>query len=86
MAEFQEATFHGDAEFDEATFHAVFSFNRVHVLRLDDVLLNMYRVWPGPFTVRPDPADPTRGTLALRYPQVEEPEPAPPPSGPPPDN
>lgn len=40
--------------------------------------LNERRKWPDGYTVRPDPADPTRGTL-IRANQAEEPEPAGPP-------
>jgi len=32
------------------------------VLDLDDPDLNKHRVWPDGYTIRPDPADPTRGT------------------------
>jgi hypothetical protein len=50
------------------------------VLHLDDPELNSRRVWPDGYTIDPDSADPTRGTL-VRAEQVERPEPAgPPPS------
>jgi hypothetical protein len=82
--EFHGATFHGDAWFNEATFTRDNRGEGVagaHVLRLDDSDLNKRRVWPNGFTVRPDTADPTRGTL-VRAEQVEEPAPAIPPTGP----
>ena len=74
--EFHGATFQGDAWFNDATFT---DDNRgegvagAHVLRLDDSDLNQRRVWPNGFTVRPDPADPTRGRL-VRAEHVQEPE------------
>lgn len=81
--EFHLATFHGAARFNDATFT---SGNRdegvagAHVLHLDDSDPRKRRVWPNGFTVRPDTADPTRGTLVRT--EVEEPEPAVPPPDP----
>jgi Pentapeptide repeats (9 copies) len=71
---FQLATFTGDAVFDEATFTAQVWFQRAaltgdaqyreaKVLHLDDRLLKEQRSWLPGWTVRPDPTDPTRGTL-----------------------
>jgi uncharacterized protein YjbI with pentapeptide repeats len=79
---FSDTTFQGDARFNEATFTSVNGVEGVagaQVLHLDDPDLNKRRVWPDGFTVRPDPADPTRGTLVRAEP-TEEPEPAVPPS------
>jgi hypothetical protein len=63
---FSEVTFLGGAWFDGATFASgnednVFLGARVHYL--DDPDPNMDRHWPDGYTVRPDPADPSRGTL-----------------------
>jgi hypothetical protein len=77
-AEFGGATFQGDAEFDEATFasgNEGEAFPGAQVLYLDDPDANMYRHWPDRYTVRPDPADPTRGMLDYAE-QAEEPDPA----------
>jgi hypothetical protein len=86
---FYGATFQDSARFHGATFQRAAWFNGAtftgdnrgegvagaQVLRLDDSDLNERRVWPNGWTVRPDPADPTRGTL-VRAEQMEEPEPA----------
>jgi hypothetical protein len=59
-------TFQGDAQFGQTTFtggNGIRGVAGAQVLRLDDPDLNKRRVWPDGFTVRPDPADPTRGTL-----------------------
>jgi uncharacterized protein YjbI with pentapeptide repeats len=82
--EFHGATFQGDAWFNDATFQGDNRGEGVagaQVLRLDDSDLNQHRVWPNGFTVRPDPADPTRGTLVPAE-HAEEPEPVSPPSDP----
>jgi uncharacterized protein YjbI with pentapeptide repeats len=75
---FEEAIFSRSAAFDRATFAgpvrfggAIFSSDATFggcVLHLDDPKLNKggedsLRVWPEGWTVRPDPEDPTRGTL-----------------------
>jgi hypothetical protein len=78
---FGEVAFQGDARFNGATFAGDNSARGVagaHVLHLDDPDLNKRRVWPDGCTIRPDPADPSRGTLVLAE-QAEEPEPAVPP-------
>lgn len=75
---FETATFQRDAQFTNATFTSEKGVEGVvgaQVLLLDNRDLNKSRVWPYGCTVRPDPADPTRGTLVLAE-QVEEPEPA----------
>jgi hypothetical protein len=75
---FETATFQRDAQFTNATFTSEKGVEGVvgaQVLLLDNPDLNKSRVWPYGCTVRPDPADPTRGTLVLAE-QVEEPEPA----------
>jgi hypothetical protein len=74
-AEFDGATFQDDAVFTEATFQGGVGFDGAQVLHLDDPDLNERRDWPDGCTVRPDPADPTRGTLVGAE-QVEGPEPA----------
>jgi uncharacterized protein YjbI with pentapeptide repeats len=74
--EFHGATFQGDAWFNDATFTGDNRGEGVagaQVLRLDDSDLNQRRVWPNGFTVRPDPADPTHGTLVAAE-QVNEAE------------
>jgi uncharacterized protein YjbI with pentapeptide repeats len=94
-ASFVGTTFQGHARFNRATFrdHASFhgaTFTRgnevkgvagARVLHLDDPGLNRRRKWPDGSTVRPDPADPTRGTLVPTE-QAEKPEPAVPSSDP----
>ena len=62
-ATFGEATFQGDARFHRATFQGYAEFAEVHVLHVDDPNINKRRVWPDEWAIRPDPADPTRGTL-----------------------
>jgi uncharacterized protein YjbI with pentapeptide repeats len=88
--EFVGADFEGDARFDGATFTSDNGGKGVagaQVLYLDDPDLNKNdrRVWPDGYTVRPDPADPTRGTVIYAG-QAEEPEPAVPPPDRPTDN
>jgi Pentapeptide repeats (9 copies) len=80
-AGFTEATFQRDADFDKATFPEGWGpqLAGAYVLHLDDPDYDERRLWPDGLTVRPDPADPTRGTL-VRSEQVEEPESAVPPS------
>jgi hypothetical protein len=84
LAGFSGATFHGWAGFAGATFHGAAGFNEVSFRvppefgRTKVLDLNKQRVWPDGYTVLPDPADPTRGTL-IRANQAEEPEPATPP-------
>jgi uncharacterized protein YjbI with pentapeptide repeats len=85
---FGEARFQGDARFDEATSTSGNGVERAagtQVLHLDDPDLNERRVWPDGYTIRPDPADPTRGTL-VHAEQAEESEPAAPSSDRSPDN
>jgi hypothetical protein len=60
---FNGATFTGAARFMGATFTGPASFAGVTVLHLDDSSLDEGRLWPRGWTVRPDPADPSRGTL-----------------------
>lgn len=61
-AGFHEATFTGGAGFEKATFpDAIVLVDGVKVTCLDDPLL--HRSWPPGWTVRPDPVDPSRGTL-----------------------
>jgi hypothetical protein len=76
-ARFDGATFQGDAGFDEATFQRVAVFGGAHVLHFDNP--DRHRRWPDGWTVRPDPTDPSRGTL-VRAEHAKEPEPAAPPS------
>jgi uncharacterized protein YjbI with pentapeptide repeats len=80
---FAQATFQGDAQFGEATFTGDTGLGvaGAEVLHVDDPDLNNGRVWPNGCTVRPDPADPTRGTLVPTE-RVEAPESAVPPVGP----
>lgn len=78
---FAEATFQSPAWFTTATFKDDAWFDGAQVLHLDYPRLNNVRVWPVGYTVRPDPADPTRGTL-VHSEQAEEPEPAVPPPDP----
>jgi uncharacterized protein YjbI with pentapeptide repeats len=72
-AAFNEATFQGGIGFDRATFQGRAVFDEVQVLHLDNP--DLKRVWPNGYSIRPDPADPTRGTL-VRAEKAEEPEPA----------
>jgi hypothetical protein len=79
QARFDGATFQGDAAFGGATFtsgNGGMGVAGATVLHLDDPDLNGsdHRVWPDGYTVRPDPADPTRGSLVHEG-QAEEPEP-----------
>jgi hypothetical protein len=76
-----KATFQGETGFDKAIFEGDAGFDGAQVLHLDYPRLNNVRVWPVGYTVRPDPADPTRGTL-VHSEQAEEPEPAVPPPDP----
>jgi uncharacterized protein YjbI with pentapeptide repeats len=76
-AGFGGATFQGGAGFGGATFQGAVAFNAAHALHFDDP--NMRRVWPDGWAVRPDPTDPSRGTLVPAG-QAKEPEPALPPS------
>jgi uncharacterized protein YjbI with pentapeptide repeats len=78
-AVFEEATFQGVAVFEEATFQGHTLFNEARVLHFNN--LDRPRVWPDGWTVRPDPTDPSRGTLVRAAP-ANEPEPAVPPSNP----
>jgi pentapeptide repeat protein len=61
FANFRGVTFEGNVKFDEATFPGDAEFAGAHVLHLDD--LNTDRVWPDGWIARPDPTDPSRGTL-----------------------
>ena len=88
-ASFEEVAFQGAAKFDGATFGSDTGVEGVagaQVLHLDDPDLNtdLRRVWPNGCTVRPDPADPSRGTLVYAE-HVEEPETTIPSSEPPAD-
>jgi uncharacterized protein YjbI with pentapeptide repeats len=74
---FGDATFRDDAWFGKATFQRRAMFRGAHVLHLDNP--NVRRVWPDGWTVRPDPTDPSRGTL-VRSEYAKEPKPAAPPS------
>jgi uncharacterized protein YjbI with pentapeptide repeats len=78
---FHKATFQGAAQFNGATIHGTAWFSEAKVLHLDDVP-DRDRVWPEGWTVRPAPADPSRGTLA-RTERTDEPQSAvaPPPTG-----
>jgi hypothetical protein len=79
---FEEAIFHGSAWFLVATFQSPGEAEGIagaRVLRLNDPDPYLRRLWPDGYTVRPDPADPTRGTL-VNVQHAEEPEPAVPPS------
>jgi hypothetical protein len=78
---FDGAAFQDGALFAGATFQGGALFDGAQVLHLDNPRLNNVRVWPVGYTVRPDPADPTRGTL-VHAEQAEEPEPAVPPPDP----
>jgi uncharacterized protein YjbI with pentapeptide repeats len=73
-ASFRGATFRRGARFRGATFRRGAGFGGAQVLHLNNPGLNERRVWPDGYTVRPDPADPTRGTLVYRE-QAQEPEP-----------
>lgn len=89
VASFEEVAFQGAAKFDGATFGSDTGVEGVagaQVLHLDDPDLNtdLRRVWPNGCTVRPDPADPSRGTLVYAE-HVEEPESTIPSSEPPAD-
>jgi hypothetical protein len=64
-AYFHETTFTGPARFDGATFTGAVQFKNAKVLHLDNPLVEEQRSWPPGWTVRPDPVDPTRGTLDL---------------------
>jgi uncharacterized protein YjbI with pentapeptide repeats len=71
---FKGATFQGAAWFAEAIFTSSKGIDGVAgaiVLHLDDPDLNKRRVWPDGCTVRPDPADPSRGRVVR--PGAEEP-------------
>jgi hypothetical protein len=81
-ATFQEGSFMGATFKDVALFiGATFTLGATmssgawgaRVLHVDNPDLNQRRVWPDGLTVRPDPADPSRGTLVE---QAEQPEPA----------
>jgi hypothetical protein len=72
QAQFVAATFQGDARFDGSTFQdlagfggATFQgdagFGGAHVLHFDNP--DRSRRWPDGWTARPDPTDPSRGTL-----------------------
>jgi hypothetical protein len=89
---FYEATFHDSAWFLMATFESTADAEDAdgltrltpgvagaHVLRLNVRDPSRTRRWPDGYTVRPDPADPTRGTLIQKE-QAKEPEQAIPPS------
>jgi uncharacterized protein YjbI with pentapeptide repeats len=73
-AGFSWAKFRGDVWFFRAKFRGDAGFGGAQVLHLNNPGLNERRVWPDGYTVRPDPADPTRGTLVYRE-QAQEPEP-----------
>jgi CubicO group peptidase (beta-lactamase class C family) len=75
FADFRWATFVDGARFDRAVFTSGNSPDEAQVLNLDNTDIRQRRTWPDGWIVRPDPADPTRGTLA-RVKQAEEPEPA----------
>jgi hypothetical protein len=81
IAEFDRATFQGDVEFHRMTMSSI---NRVklagaRVLHVDNPDLN--RIWPDGWTVQPDSARPSHGTL-VRAEKAEVPEPAAPLVGP----
>jgi hypothetical protein len=59
---FGGATFQSAARFTQTTFRGYATFDGAHVLHLDDDL-GKGRGWPDGWTVRPNPADPSRGTL-----------------------
>jgi hypothetical protein len=69
VARFNQGTFFDVAVFGGATFSDVAGFGAVCVLHLDDDLdpskggEHARRVWPEGWIVRPDPDDPSRGTL-----------------------
>ena len=52
------------AWFGGAIFRGRAWFDRAQVLHLDNPNLDHSRAWPDGWTIRPDPADLTRGTLA----------------------
>ena len=81
VAALSGATFQRGVLISGATFQGGALFDGAQVLHLDYPRLNNVRVWPVGYTVRPDPADPTRGTL-VHSEQAEEPEPAVPPPDP----
>jgi uncharacterized protein YjbI with pentapeptide repeats len=75
VATFSGATFESSALFGKATFQGTATFDQAHVLHLDDPEANKYRAWLDRWTVRPDPTDPSRGTL-VHAEHAMEPEPA----------
>jgi uncharacterized protein YjbI with pentapeptide repeats len=60
---FRKATFTAAAWFGRANFTGGAGFEEADVLHLDDQDLHKLRPWPPGWTVRPNPADPSRGTL-----------------------
>lgn len=74
---FDRATFQGSTWFQNV--QGLYTFDEARVLHLDNP--DLYWLWPDGFTVRPDPADPIRGTVVPAA-QAKEPEPAVPPSDP----
>ena len=81
---FDGATFQGRAWFRGATFiggNMGMGFAGARVLHVDNPDLNEHRVWPDGWTLRPDPARPSHGTL-VRAEQAEQPDPAVSPSDP----
>jgi uncharacterized protein YjbI with pentapeptide repeats len=74
-ATFEVARFEGIARFDSATLQGNVEFIGAQVLQDTPVLRS---VWPDGYTIRPDPADPARGTL-IPADLAAEPEPAAPP-------
>jgi Pentapeptide repeats (9 copies) len=60
---FRRATFQAEVAFGRATFQGQRMLSGAHVLGLADSYRSERRVWPDGYTVCPDPADPTRGTL-----------------------
>ena len=83
VVSFDGATFQGRAWFGEATFTGDTGLGvaGAEVLHVDDPDINNDRVWPNGCTVRPDPANPSRGTL-VRAEHGQEPEQAVPPPDP----
>jgi hypothetical protein len=78
-ADFSLATFGGRANFLATNFHGEATFTGVRVLHLDDSDLRipgLDNVWPDGLTVRPNPTDPTRGTLVREDPGPNESSPA----------
>lgn len=71
-AQFSVTTFAGAAEFDGVTFARDAVLHGANVMHLNDPLFNPRRSWPPGWTVRPDPVDPSRGTVVWEGPGSAE--------------